>query len=373
MKKYLFALIIVVIVIGCTQSKKQNTTKTADFSETDCDRDSELEVLGAILQQLNLKPEDCYSNFISEMPMPENERLTIWIIPKITFYEKDNYGNEAFNLDGYVLLADTKTGEIVSKYYSPNKWSSDAYEIVGVAIDSLDYRLNSNKTVFGVSWYSRASTRVFPTGDGFTELFVQQGDSLHCIFGYSTYNYHGENDGGLNGNGWVEEYRTKLIVLEDKTNGFYDFSLLTDYRSETNENDEVVESNVSSDSLRFFSYKKDGYKEAKDHIKVFCKPLEHEKKDCNYYGKTLAEVYQIIYESNESDNQRYMRRELPLKDFGYTMKYDGQPGTIDSINISYNYMNNKRLSVSFETDAGGAYYIFEEMGSYTNFRYDYHD
>lgn len=361
------------IAIGCTQPKVQNNTKITDSSKTDSDGNFVSETLSTILKQLNLKPEDCYSNFISEMPMPGNERLTIWIIPKITLYEKDNYGNEIFNLDSYVLLADTETGKIVSKYHFPDKWSSDAYEITGISIDSLDYRLNDDKIVFGVSRSSKASTRVCPTGDGFTELFVQQGDSLHCIFGYSTYNYHGENYGGLNGNAWMEEYRTKLIVLENKTNGFYNFSLLTYYESEATENNKVVSTDASSDSLLFFNYKEDGYKETKNHIKVFCKPLEYGKKDCNYYGKTLAEVYQIIYEGNKNDNQRYMRRELPLKDSDYTMIHDGQTEEIDSINISYNYINRKHLSVSLETEGGCEYYTFEEMDNYTRFRYDYHD
>lgn len=373
MKECLFSLIILLIIASCSQKKEQNISDTAiatDAMEMESDERFRTSTFNHILAQLNIKYEDCYLEFISERVVPGNETLTIWLIPKIAFFEKDEYGNKAFELDSYVLLADTKTGKIVSKYYKPTNWSSDAYELMSVVIDTLGYELNSDKITFGINSYSRASTRVCPTGDGFIELFAQEGDSLHCIFSYSIYDYHGENDGGLNGNSWMGEYRTSLIPLKDKADGFCNFALLTNYHSESMENNEVVSSDISSDSLRFYTYRANSYKEDKNHTKVFCKPLEHGKKDCNYYNKTLAETYRIIYYENKDNLQHYMCPKLPLVDSVYTMKCSERN---EDISIFYNYLDDNHLSVSFETNSGAEYYIFEEKNNYTNFKYDYHD
>lgn len=383
MKKYLFCitslLAIILISVSCQHLKKQNDPEVAEeVIPLENDEDNDLKILNSILEQLKLKQEDCYSRFISSEVVPNHEQLTIWVIPRTTFYEKDEYGHEAFNVQNYVLLADTETGKVVSKYYSPYELGSDAYELLGISIDTLNYQLNKAKVLFGVSWMYRASTRVCPTGNGVMELFVQQGDSLQRIFNYDTYSYHGENDGGFQGNSYMEYYGTKIIVLDKVISGYSDFALLTECTTDVTENNENIKNEIESDSLRFFSYTKEGYKEVKNYTDIFCLPSVEEKTNCIYFNKTLSEVYQIIYKENKDGLQRYMRAELPTKTLGYAVKYDGEDYTpdgekTDSMYVDYNYLDDKHLNISFGTEIGGELYTLEDKGNRIILKYNYHD
>ncbi|NDV95708.1 hypothetical protein D0T84_12405 [Dysgonomonas sp. 521] len=369
MKRTIIILIIILVAASCNQASKNNADETTD---TICEGAPANETFNTILQQLGLECKDCYLEFVSEQTVPANEDLTIWVIPKIISLEKDNYNNESFSLDCYVLLADTKTGKVVSRHYTPDAYSSDAYMLTGIGIDTLDYRLNDNKIIFGISSGYNGSSGVNPSGHRSRELFVQQNDSLLPVLSYTAREYRGENDGGANGNGWFEEYNTRLVATDHKSNGFPDLTLFTDYKFEESEQNEVVRDSISSDSIQLFRYTTNTYKGVKKIEGTVCEEIRdgYGKKKCYYFGKTLAEVYQIIYKENENSLQRYMQPELPSEDLEYKMITHED---VDSLTINYNYKNKKNLNLEFSTDMGVEYCIFNEKENCTIFIYDYHD
>lgn len=367
-------LAIALIITSCTQNKTKsvaNSTNTIEIAKIENGAEADSTMLNTILEQLNLDYEDCYSEFILQELVPGKDNLMIWVIPRIAYL--DEVESKNFDLDGYIVLADKETGKIIGKNYSSSKWVSDAYMLNIIYIDTLNYHLNDDEVVFGVGWSHSGSSRVSPAGARIIELFTQKGDSLNSIFKYHVSNYHGDNDGGNKGYSRVEEYNTKLIVLDKKTDSFSDFVLLTERQSEYNENNELVESSISNDSLRFFRYEINRYVEVEERPDVFCKPVGFKKKDCVFYNKTLPEVYQIIYRENNDNLQQYMRIELPLSNVNYSIKSNETNGEIDSIDVSYIYENKHQLTILFSNNFGGAYYIFEEKGDCTTFKYDYHD
>ncbi|MCC8154403.1 MAG: hypothetical protein LIP01_09415, partial [Tannerellaceae bacterium] len=340
----------------------------------ECKGNFTYETFHTVLQQLELKCNEIYLSYVSELVVPGNENFTIWVIPKINSLEKDEWGYESFLLDKYILLTDTGTGNIVSKYFQPAAWSSDAYRLAHINIDTLDYRLNDSRIFFGVHSGYGTSSSVNPGGHQSLELFALQDNKLVSVFEYTTNDYRGENDGGTNGCGWNEEYKTHLFVTDHKINGFSDFALLTEYRSIETKNYEVVQDSLSCDSVCFYSYTPRGYTKVNKIEGTFCREIKDGwgKRECFYFGKTLPEVYQIIYDENKENLQQYMLPELPPEVVEYSRK-DNRGEIRDSLTIYYRYRDVNDLVIEFATDLGSEYTAFEEKQGYTIFRYDYHD
>lgn len=287
--------------------------------------------LKAILQQLNLNPDKCYWPFVSEQILPDNKLLAVWVIPVVTSMDEDGAG---FTLAGHTILADAETGEIKSKYYEQNAWSSDAIQLTGIAIDTLNYRLSNHKVMFGISTASVCSSSVNPNGGISLRLFVQQGDTLLPIFGYVMREYNGENDGGAHGNSELEEHQTELVVTKQANNDFYDFALLTNSRWDTVTNYNPKSIYSTGDSIRLFSYVGKEYTEVKKSsvTVIYNDPSEESHRENRfYYGKTLPEVYALLWEEENRGGKNYMQKEIPQNATpGLKMEIDGADYTFDS-------------------------------------------
>lgn len=364
-------------IISCNGTKSNKVSEEtivnksdSNFVDETLDEDSlKQKAFDNILRQLSLKRSECYLRFVSSQVLPANNLLTIWVIPKITSGEEDPSGNEMLTLGGYVLLADTKSGKIESKYYNPNAWESDAWELTAIGIDTLNYRLNDNKIMFGVYSTHKGSSNVFPAGEDVHQLFVREGDSLKCIFDYTSTEYRGENDGSANG--IFKEYTTDIVVTKHKTNTFYDFALLTDSRTEERGNDETADSRYSiRDSIRLFSFTGEKYEEVKQSntAVVYTDQLgESYKQYWYYYGRSLEQVYNIFINSEKNGiAERLLKKEMPKENLKYEVKdVDNEDNGESKISISYEYKDSKCLEISVESDSFSNYTTITEKEGYT--------
>lgn len=364
-------------IISCNGTKSNKVSEEtivnksdSNFVDETLDEDSlKQKAFDNILRQLSLKRSECYLRFVSSQVLPTDNLLTIWVIPKITSGEEDSSGNEMFTLGGYVLLADTKSGKIESKFYNPNAWESDAWELTAIGIDTLNYRLNDNKIMFGVYSTHKGSSNVFPAGEDVHQLFVRKGDSLKCIFDYTSTEYRGENDGSAND--IFEEYTTDIVVIKHKTNTFYDFALLTDSRTEERRNDETADSRYSiRDSIRLFSFTGEKYEEVKESntTVVYTDQLgDSYKQYWYYYGRSLEQVYNIFTNSEKNGiAERLLKKEMPKENLKYEVKdVDNEDNGESKISISYEYKDSKCLEISVESDSFSNYTTITEKEGYT--------
>ena len=364
--------LFILIITSCNNTKKsktsEGTTNKSDSNFVDKTLDEfnfNQKAFDIILRQLNLQRGECHLPFVSSQILPLNKSLTIWVIPKVTSGEEDTSGNEILTLDGYILLADTKTGEIKSKFYNPNTWESDAWELSAIGIDTLGYRLNDNRIMFGIYSTHQGSSKVFPAGENFHQLFVQDGDSLKCIFDYVANQYQGENDGNTSGK--FTEYTTDVVVTHHKTNAFYDFALITDSRTEERQNDEIVNSLYSTrDSIRLFSFTGEKYEEVKqnDSAIVYTEQSgESYKQYWFYYGKSLEQTYNVFMNSQEGKGfyASFLKKEMPKENLEYEVESDD----LGEISVTYEYNGSKYLVINAEYEIGNNYIEITEKAEYT--------
>lgn len=334
-------VLFILMIIGCNNAKNGKisegiTTKksNSDFvNKAFEDISFNQKAFDTILQQLNLKRSECHLCFVSSQVSPLDSTLTIWVIPKVTSEEEDSSGNKMFILGGYVLLADTKTGEIESRFYNPNAWESDAWELSAIGIDTLGYRLNDNKIMFG-------------------------------IFDYVATQYQGENDGSTSGN--FIEYTTDVVVTHHKTNAFYDFVLLTDSRTEEQKDDKIVNSRYSiRDSIRLFSFTGEKYEEVKqnDTAVVYTEQIgESYKQYWFYYGKSLEQAYNVFKDSQgDKGFDIFLKKEMPKENLEYEVESDD----LGRISVIYEYDGLKCLVINVEYEAGSNYIEMTEKVGYT--------
>ena len=325
MKKAILILGVIFLIVSCQEKKQKN------MSDTVCEGYFSAQMFNIITQQLHLKCEDCYVEFVSEQILPGSEEFSIWVIPKIAFMETDEYSGKSFSLDSYILLVNNQTGKIVNKYYEPGAWSSDAYQLITISIDTPRYRLGDKIWAFGIRDSYKASSSVNPSSSNYVSLFIPQGDSLKKVFGYSSLEFQGEF--GINGEGQSHSTNGGIILSENETNGFFDIILKNETANtiyDLVEND-IQEDVTTEEDFKFFRYTNTGYKETKANIGFLCEKSDNDMyEECFYFDRTLEQVYHITREK-ESYLEQYLRPVLPTEDTEYNIEEDEE----DIIRLTY--------------------------------------
>lgn len=380
MRTLWYILLAVSLTIVTTNCKKphQATGKTTK-SEMDSLLTDPIEAVSnydeqtfsAILRQLNLKAEECYLPFVSQQVVPTNKKLSVWVIPKTESEEDD-----LLVLEGFILLTNAETGEIISKCSQPESWVSDAMQLGYVVIDTLDIRLNDNRIMFGIQTSYNGSSTVCPRNISSLKLFVQQEDKLLPVFDYCSAESTG--DAGDNNTSWYTEYETEVIVTKQKTNGFYDFALITNSQTEHSKEGEVLETEYSiSDSIRLFSYTGKEYEEVKksDTAVVYLDRMEESsKKYWFYYGKSMEQVYNAYLNCQEEKLeeaylQSMLKAEMPREHLEYVVEgktaEESESGFDLKTKINYNYDSANCLIIYLEDEAGSRIIIIKEEKEYT--------
>jgi len=175
-----------------------------------------------VMDELSISIDDCEGSLFAEKILPNNQDLTVIVIPKIGKKEEDMY-----TLDSYVVVVNNKTKKIQQLYfesYTTSGWESDAVFIYDLTIDTAPYLVQENVRAFGVVLHTRSMSQPNPYSSNFISLFIANGDKLQNILkNYEIYSYGGETDM----NCFAEMYSENktLILSKNKTNNYFDINV----------------------------------------------------------------------------------------------------------------------------------------------------
>lgn len=217
-------------------------------------------LLKNVLSQLNLKVTKCKLDLVATKTRPNNPEETIMVIPEIVA-EDEHY----FELNSHILIVDSKTGEIKSRFFESsvtNGWYSDAVKLVEISIDTAPYNVKSDTRAFGVKVRYLGSSQANPYAKETISLFVEHEDGLKQILkNFSVQEYHGEWD--TNCAGEFTEV-TKILTMSKKvSNGYADIIVKTTTSNSiafVNENDACDEKETISKKSEVLTFENGGYK-----------------------------------------------------------------------------------------------------------------
>lgn len=306
-------------------------------------------VFARILSQLNLDEEQVYVGFVTSQVVPSDKTRTIWLIPEILAREE---GTPSC-LGGYVLLADTKNGRIVSRCHYPQMWDSEsgAYSLREIGIDTLGYRLSADGLTFGIRSSRRIGSRASHCDESSTGLFVCRGDSLQSVFQYTDLECQTDE---CQSEEW-EHVRTdrRLMPLAGMSDGFYDLALLTE--KATLKNDDLDSTSVRTYPPRVFVYAGNCYKEVESSTTGIFR-VEGSGSSENfcgnnyYFGRSIPEVYPLIRDEQNKDDWEILLSELPGGNRFYSASYDdGNDSAGNILDISYEYITPEYLVIKISS------------------------
>ncbi len=177
-------------------------------------------LINGVLKDLKLDWVQTKTNLITTLEHPHNPNEKIVVIPEVV-----NEGEQYFDLNSYIVIADKRSGKIMNKHfesYQSNQWVSDAIELRKIIIDTALYRINEKIDAFGIRVNYHGMSRVNPYLNKTLSLFIKSGDSLKKVLhNYSVMNYGGEWDGDCDGE-FVQKRKT-LVPGTKKSDGYFNF------------------------------------------------------------------------------------------------------------------------------------------------------
>ena len=190
------------------------------------------DLLGTVLSQLNLDKSKIKNEFVVFKGIPNNPNETILVIPEIEVEEVDY-----LELNSYIIIANTKTGKIINKYFENNAWTSDAIRLTEITIDTAPYQISEKDKAFGICATYSGSSRPNPYEGKKISLFIKSGTSLKKVLdNYEILYYGGEWDTNCEGEFFSLE--KLLIVSQNKTNDYFDFTIINNITKSKNILDE---------------------------------------------------------------------------------------------------------------------------------------
>ena len=176
-------------------------------------------LLDKVLTQLKLNKKQIHEPFYRSKVLPNKTSNSVLVIPKYLTNETDKYGNYFLELDAYIVVADNATGKILSKYVEENAWTSDAFVLEDITIDTGIYQLNTENRAFGIRVDFKGSSRPNPFGQTDLSLFIIKNNQLKKVLNnFPISEYHGEWD--TNCAGEFEDVTGVISIDKNKSNGF---------------------------------------------------------------------------------------------------------------------------------------------------------
>lgn len=181
--------------------------------------DSDSLLISQLIKQLSIDSLRIKSELIRTKVLPEDPAKTIVSIPIIAHEEGGD--NHSFVLDVYIVVAATKTGKILQKYYEQSFWESDAIALEDISIDTAPYRLHNHTRAFGIVSHYGANSMPNPFSQETLSLFIPTKKSIIKVLDKLVRKqYRGENDTRCTGR--FENETSTITVSASQTNGYAD-------------------------------------------------------------------------------------------------------------------------------------------------------
>ncbi len=216
-----------------------------------------------VLVQLKIKESEINLELATDKILPYSKDKTVLVIPKYLEIENDGHGNSSFDLDAYIIIANSITGKIIHTFYESSAWTSDAVSISSIEIDTGLYILNKKTRAFGIRVNYSGSSQVNPYSSTDLSLYIVKKNTLKRILeNFNISDYRGEWDTRCTGH---FEDSTSVISI-DKIQSHYlnnliiKTTLLETTSSPTAIKDDCIEKIKTRISFRKLHYNGTEYK-----------------------------------------------------------------------------------------------------------------
>jgi hypothetical protein len=231
------------------------------FAATFAQAQNDQTLIDNVVKNLSLKPEAINAEFTVTKPHPENKNATLVLLALPQGEDED-----AFTLDIYLVLADTKTGAILCSLAEKERYTSDAIRLTSFQIDTAPYKLATNVRAIGIRASYTGSSRPNPFGEETLSLYIQQGKTfVKVLHDFVTYQSTGEWD--TNCAGSFSTSKSVLIILPEKTNGYSNIQVNTKTTETENivKNEDCISSDTETKSTQklIFNLKENQYQATK--------------------------------------------------------------------------------------------------------------
>ncbi|WP_158975708.1 hypothetical protein [Cellulophaga sp. L1A9] len=207
----------------------------------------EIPHLETILNQLELDLSECKTDLIVAKVKPDNSEETIVVIPEIV-QEDEDY----FELNSHILIIETNTGKIKSRYFEgslTNEWYSDAVRLAEIKIDTAPYLLSEDTRAFGIRVYYYNNSHPNPYSHETISLYFDENNTLKQVLkNFEMMSYGGEVNSECEAD--LSGVEKVLILKETKTNGYFDIlvksTVKTTTRKEASNGDCIEEKKITN-------------------------------------------------------------------------------------------------------------------------------
>ncbi len=179
-------------------------------------------LISSVIRALDIAPPTIKTNLIAIKTNPQNTNEAIVIIPEIA-----DEGEQYFDLNSHIILANYQTGEITHKFFESsktNKWVSDAIELKEINIDTAPYRMDEDVRAFGVRVRYSGMSRVNPYTGETLSLFIKSDTELKKVLNaYPVLEAVGQWDGNCSGE--FKDTESTLLMSGQTSNGFFDIKI----------------------------------------------------------------------------------------------------------------------------------------------------
>ncbi len=217
----------------------------SSFTLNSCAQEKPIDLVESTLNNLNIKKENCLSEFIKYEKITQSE--SIILIPEIA--EK---GNGFITLNGHLLVINNKNGKIKSRFSENDTWSSDAVRLENIEVSYQPYKIAKNSETIGILIDYNGNSRPNPFSSKELSLFVRNGEKLERILkDYSIYRLNGETD-GMNSGEFVEHKKTLEPIISSKTK-FYDLKVTDSIiaTESTKGIEKIIEKSIKIENLKY--------------------------------------------------------------------------------------------------------------------------
>ena len=177
-----------------------------------------VDLIESSLNILNIKKENCLSEFILLQEISPTE--TLILIPEI-----EDEGEGFMELNPHILIVENKTGTIKSRFSEKKSWFSGAVRLHHIKLMYQPFQLTKNSETIGVFIRYYGNSRPNPYSSTELSLFIRENDALvRVLKDFPIFTLHGETDGRNSG-----EFEEGLVRIEPNLNSktkFYDLKIM---------------------------------------------------------------------------------------------------------------------------------------------------
>ncbi|SFU20265.1 hypothetical protein SAMN04489724_0282 [Algoriphagus locisalis] len=311
---------------------------------------TDFNLIDDVLTGLELDWVQTKTTMIKTKVFPDNPNEVFLIIPEVV-----DEGEQFFELNSHILIADKPTGKITHNFFESNQtnqWVSDAIELRNITIDTAQYPLAEETKAYGIQVEYLGMSRVNPYSNQTWSLFIKSGDKLKKILSnYSIKDFRGEWDGDCNGEFVSEE---KIVFPgTHKTKGYFDFLVnkkITESKDYKNEDEECQTENSYQFNNSILKFNGTKYNEVKDGLETKSYSQIHPKKLTNFQIEQfeVEQAYELNGQKIITGNYK------PEKGSHYTSSTESQFDWGDRL-----LMLDSENDVVFQSLGFGDLYLFE--------------